>query len=163
MPQPGARRGLGSRGHELVISHTFAAPRSRVFDAWTRADDVSRWLTPRPLTTSRCEVDFRPGGVFRLTMRATDGTEYPLDARFGEIVAPERLVFTGNIHDEAGQSTYCHACSSRLIGRDWYTITGWGLNVDGSCASCGEPCSGLFEPAPGKWGARRAPIVIAAA
>jgi len=74
-----------------------------------------------------------------------------------------RYVYTGNIHDEAGQSTYCHACSSRLIGRDWYTITGWGLDVDGSCASCGEPCSGLFEPAPGKWGARRAPIVIAAA
>jgi uncharacterized protein YndB with AHSA1/START domain len=33
-------------------------------------------------------------------MRATDGTEYPLDARFGEIVVPERLVFTGNIHDD---------------------------------------------------------------
>jgi pyruvate formate lyase activating enzyme len=74
-----------------------------------------------------------------------------------------RYVYTGNIHDEAGQSTYCHACSSRLIGRDWYTITGWGLDAQGACASCGEPCPGLFEPAPGRWGARRAPIVIAAA
>jgi pyruvate formate lyase activating enzyme len=74
-----------------------------------------------------------------------------------------RYVYTGNIHDEAGQSTYCHACGSRLIGRDWYTITGWGLDAQGACASCGKPCSGLFEPAPGMWGARRAPIIIAAA
>jgi pyruvate formate lyase activating enzyme len=74
-----------------------------------------------------------------------------------------RYVYTGNIHDEAGQSTYCHACGSRLIGRDWYTITAWGLEADGACASCGAPCPGSFEVGPGRWGARRAPIVIAAA
>jgi pyruvate formate lyase activating enzyme len=74
-----------------------------------------------------------------------------------------RYVYTGNVHDEAGQSTYCHACGSRLIGRDWYTITGWGLDGDGRCASCGETCPGAFETAPGRWGARRAPIAIAAA
>ncbi len=74
-----------------------------------------------------------------------------------------RYVYTGNIHDEAGQSTYCHACGSRLIGRDWYTITAWGLEADGVCASCGVPCPGSFEAGPGRWGARRAPVVIAAA
>jgi pyruvate formate lyase activating enzyme len=74
-----------------------------------------------------------------------------------------RYVYTGNIHDEAGQSTYCHACGSRLIGRDWYTITDWALDPEGRCASCGEPCPGLFEEEPGEWGARRAPLVIAAA
>jgi pyruvate formate lyase activating enzyme len=74
-----------------------------------------------------------------------------------------RYVYSGNIHDEAGQSTYCHACGSRLIGRDWYTITGWELDADGVCASCGAPCPGWFEAGPGRWGARRAPIVIAAA
>ena len=36
-------------------------------------------------------------------------------------------VYTGNVHDEAGQSTYCHACGTRLIGRDWYQITVWKL------------------------------------
>ncbi len=74
-----------------------------------------------------------------------------------------RYVYTGNIHDETGQSTYCHACGSRLIGRDWYTITAWGLDANGSCASCGASCPGSFEAAPGRWGARRAPLVIAAA
>jgi pyruvate formate lyase activating enzyme len=74
-----------------------------------------------------------------------------------------RYVYTGNIHDEAGQSTYCHACGSRLIGRDWYTITDWALDPEGRCAACGEACPGLFEAEPGEWGARRAPLVIAAA
>jgi uncharacterized protein YndB with AHSA1/START domain len=94
MPQPGARR------HELAISHAIAAPSIAVFEAWTRRERLVQWFAPRPLTTSRCELDFRPGGVFQVTMRATDGTEYPLDARFGEIVPPERLVFTGNIHGD---------------------------------------------------------------
>jgi pyruvate formate lyase activating enzyme len=74
-----------------------------------------------------------------------------------------RYVYTGNVHDEAGQSTYCQACGSRLIGRDWYTITAWGLDANGCCASCGEPCPGSFDKRPGGWGARRASLVIAAA
>ena len=36
-----------------------------------------------------------------------------------------RYVYTGNIHDPAGQTTYCHACGAALIGRDWYDLTAW--------------------------------------
>jgi pyruvate formate lyase activating enzyme len=69
-----------------------------------------------------------------------------------------RYVYTGNVHDEAGQSTYCHACGVRLIGRDWYEITAWQLTPDGACASCGAPCAGVFEARPGTWGQRRMPV-----
>ena len=74
-----------------------------------------------------------------------------------------RYVYTGNIHDEAGQSTYCHGCRACLIGRDGYSITSWRLDASGACAACGEPCPGIFEPSPGRWGARRAPLIIRAA
>jgi pyruvate formate lyase activating enzyme len=74
-----------------------------------------------------------------------------------------RYVYTGNIHDEAGQSTYCHGCGACLIGRDGYTITAWGLDAKGRCGACGESCPGCFERIPGEWGARRAPLFIAAA
>jgi pyruvate formate lyase activating enzyme len=73
-----------------------------------------------------------------------------------------RYVYTGNIWDEAGQSTYCHGCGACVIGRDGYTITSWALDAYGRCSACGEPCAGLFEAAPGRWGARRAPLFIAA-
>jgi pyruvate formate lyase activating enzyme len=72
-------------------------------------------------------------------------------------------VYTGNIHDPAGQSTYCHQCGAQLIGRDGYQITAWKLTPDGSCRSCGTSCAGVFEALPGQWGARRRTLHIAAA
>ncbi len=71
-----------------------------------------------------------------------------------------RYVYTGNIHDEATQSTYCHACDSRLIGRDWYEITSWNLDHEGRCKSCGTPCVGVFDELPGNWGRRRQPLFV---
>jgi pyruvate formate lyase activating enzyme len=71
-----------------------------------------------------------------------------------------RYVYTGNVHAEPGQSTYCHACGERLIGRDWYELTGWNLTQDGRCATCGAPCAGVFEEQPGAWGRRRMPVTF---
>ncbi|MFN8624548.1 MAG: AmmeMemoRadiSam system radical SAM enzyme [Candidatus Binatia bacterium] len=67
-------------------------------------------------------------------------------------------VYTGNVHDEAGGSTACPECGTRLIGRDWYVLTAWNLTPDGRCCSCGAPCPGVFEAAPGTWGPRRLPV-----
>jgi pyruvate formate lyase activating enzyme len=64
-----------------------------------------------------------------------------------------RHVYTGNVHDEAGQSTYCHACGERVIGRNWYEITSWALDDNGCCRSCGAQCAGVFEQGHGSWGA----------
>ena len=69
-----------------------------------------------------------------------------------------RYVYTGNVHDEAGQSTYCHACGTRLIGRDWYEITAWHLTPEGTCEACGTQCAGVFDAQPGSWGQRRMPL-----
>jgi uncharacterized protein YndB with AHSA1/START domain len=82
---------------EFRTSRTFNAPRRLVFDAWSTAEHVSKWFTPKPLTTSACVVDFRPGGAFRVTMRMPDGLEHPMDAKFGEIVPLERITFFGKI------------------------------------------------------------------
>lgn len=69
-----------------------------------------------------------------------------------------RYAYTGNVHDEAGGSTYCHACGETLIGRDWYVITAWNLTADGRCGRCATPLAGLFEAQPGSWGSRRLPV-----
>jgi pyruvate formate lyase activating enzyme len=72
-----------------------------------------------------------------------------------------RYVYTGNVHDRRGQSTYCHACGELLVERDWYELGSWNL-VDGCCRFCGEPCAGVFEARPGAWGSRRLPVRVAA-
>jgi len=66
-----------------------------------------------------------------------------------------RHAYTGNVHDEAGQSTYCHQCGTTLIGRDGYEITVWHLDAEGKCCKCNTPCAGVFEPLAGGWGSRR--------
>ncbi len=69
-----------------------------------------------------------------------------------------RFVYVGNVHDEAGSSTYCPGCAARVIGRDGYVLTHWALDGAGRCVSCGTPVPGRFEPRPGTWGARRRPV-----
>jgi pyruvate formate lyase activating enzyme len=69
-----------------------------------------------------------------------------------------RYVYTGNVHDQEGHSTYCHGCDQRLVGRDWYELSEWKLDSEGRCTNCGEPCAGLFEVSPGDWGAKRRPV-----
>jgi pyruvate formate lyase activating enzyme len=73
-----------------------------------------------------------------------------------------RYVYTGNIHDPAGQTTYCHTCSAPLIGRDWYDLGVWNLTADGRCGDCGTRCAGVFEPRAGRWGRRRQAIAVGA-
>lgn len=72
-----------------------------------------------------------------------------------------RYAYTGNVHDEPGGTTYCHACGQKLIGRDWFSLTVWNLTPAGCCRFCQTPCAGVFESRPGTWGARRQPVYLA--
>lgn len=74
-----------------------------------------------------------------------------------------RYAYTGNVHNEDGDSTYCHQCGALLIGRDWYKLTAWNLGPGGKCRSCGTACAGVFEEKPGTWGARRLQVHLAEA
>ncbi len=69
-------------------------------------------------------------------------------------------VYTGNVHDPAGSSTYCPNCSTLLIERDWYELGKWALDNSGHCKNCGEQIPGRFKGEPGNWGARRMPVRI---
>jgi len=72
-----------------------------------------------------------------------------------------RYVYTGNVHDSEGGSTWCHGCGTLLIERDWYRLGAWNLDAAGRCTSCGTACAGRFEPAPGTWGPKRLPVQLA--
>jgi pyruvate formate lyase activating enzyme len=73
-----------------------------------------------------------------------------------------QFVYTGNVHDSVGSSTYCAECKSRVIERDWYEIGEWRLNEEGECLACGARLPGIFQGRPGTWGARRMPVRIGA-
>ena len=87
----------------------------------------------------------------------------PQTLRMARRIATEagiRYVYTGNIHDPVGQTTYCHGCGAALIGRDWYELTGWHLSAHGTCLQCNALCAGIFDSRPGRWGSRRRPVTV---
>ena len=66
-------------------------------------------------------------------------------------------VYTGNVHDRAGGSTWCPSCGALLIERQWYELGSYNLVLN-RCSACGYAISGRFESRPGTWGARRQPV-----
>jgi uncharacterized protein YndB with AHSA1/START domain len=79
---------------DLVLVRVLNAPRDKVFQCWTQPDLMRQWFAPKPWSTPRAEVDLRPGGRNAITMADENGTEYPNEGQYLEIVPNEKLVFT---------------------------------------------------------------------
>lgn len=76
----------------IVSSRVFVAPRAAVFAAFSDPARLARWWGPQGFTNTFQAFDFRPGGVWRFTMRGPDGATHVMDHQFLEIAAPERIV-----------------------------------------------------------------------
>jgi uncharacterized protein YndB with AHSA1/START domain len=87
---------------EVTIARLFDAPRALVFAAWTDPKHLAQWWGPQGFTNPVCQFEARVGGSIRIHMRGPDGVVYPMKGEVREIVAPERLVFTGIALDDAG-------------------------------------------------------------
>jgi pyruvate formate lyase activating enzyme len=71
-------------------------------------------------------------------------------------------VYTGNVHDQEGGSTYCPACEKAVIVRDWYDIRGYHLNDKGECAFCATQLAGRYGKFGKPFGPRRIPVRLSA-
>ncbi len=76
------------------MTRVFDAPRDLVFEAHTSCEHMSRWWGPRKYEVVSCEIDFRPGGKWRIVHRDPDGVEYAFHGEYREIVRPDRIVWT---------------------------------------------------------------------
>lgn len=126
-------------------------------DSAAELDEMTKWIVDKlgpdvPIHFTAFHPDYK--------MAETPSTPASTLQRARRIALANgiRYAYTGNVHDEEGGSTYCHGCGEKLIGRDWYVLSGWNLTPDGACKSCGTACAGRFETHPGTWGARRLPV-----
>jgi len=87
---------------ELFIERVLDAPRALVFEAWTDQARAAQWWGPQGFTTISCDMDVRPGGRYRASMRSPQGSIHTRQGVYREIVAPEKLVFTFAWEDETG-------------------------------------------------------------
>jgi uncharacterized protein YndB with AHSA1/START domain len=83
-----------SADREIVISRIVDAPRELVWKAMTDPRHVIHWWGPRGFSTTIEEMDVRPGGAWKHVMHGPDGTDYPNNSLFKEVVKPERLVYS---------------------------------------------------------------------
>ncbi|MFK5986786.1 MAG: AmmeMemoRadiSam system radical SAM enzyme [Pseudomonadota bacterium] len=128
-------------------------------DSDKELDQLSRWIvdnlgTDVPLHFSAFHPDWK--------MRDIPATPAATLTRARKIALDNGLqhVYTGNVHDQSGQSTYCAGCGQQLIARDWYELSQWNLDNKGCCNFCGSQCVGVFESKPGNWGAKRQPVSL---
>ena len=78
----------------LIVRRTIQATPQRVFDAWTRPEQLRRWWGPRPVTCSEAEVDLRVGGAYRIGNLLPDGRVLWICGEFEVVEPPHRLVYS---------------------------------------------------------------------
>jgi len=76
--------------------------------------------------------------------------------------AGAHYVYTGNVRDIDGSTTWCPGCRKPLIMRDGYRIVQYALTEDGTCDQCGHQVTGHFGPVAEDFGNQRIPVRIAA-
>lgn len=79
---------------DLVLERIVDVPPALVWKAWTEPEHLMPWFTPAPWTTVECEIDLRPGGLFRTVMRSPEGERFPNVGCFLEVVPNKKLVWT---------------------------------------------------------------------
>jgi uncharacterized protein YndB with AHSA1/START domain len=79
---------------EIVITHEINAPRELVWKAWTDPKHVAHWWGPQGFTTTIQEMHVKKGGIWKQVMHGPDGTNYPNESVFIEVLHPKRIVYT---------------------------------------------------------------------
>ncbi|MCI0466061.1 MAG: SRPBCC domain-containing protein [Beijerinckiaceae bacterium] len=100
----------------VIITRVFDAPRELVFQAFTDPKHIPRFWGPDGFRSTVREMDVRPGGAFRIDMHAPGGATYPCEGIYREVIAPERIVYTGG--PDCG-----HPCGGGLPPSAVITIT----------------------------------------
>ena len=84
---------------DLVLERVVDVPPHLVWAAWTTPEYLKKWFTPAPWQTVECEIDLRPGGIFRTVMRSPEGQELSHTGCYLEVIEPEKLVWTGALKE----------------------------------------------------------------
>ena len=104
---------------EIVSSRVLPATRDAVFATFSDPARLARWWGPKGFTNTFHEFDFRPGGLWRFTMRGPDGAAYEMDKQFTEITRPERIVLCHS------QQTHDFILTMTFAARDGCTELTW--------------------------------------
>jgi uncharacterized protein YndB with AHSA1/START domain len=101
---------------DLSFTRVVDVPRAQVWRAWTEPALLMPWFCPLPWKTIDCEIDLRPGGLFRTTMQSPEGQEFPNAGCYLEIVPNTKLVWTNALLPGYRPSLVTETCGSEDAG-----------------------------------------------
>jgi len=78
----------------VVIEALFPAQPDRLFDAWTRPDDLRKWFGQDPSQLAKIEIDLREGGAWRFEMVPGETSVEFLEGEYLKIRRAELLSFS---------------------------------------------------------------------
>lgn len=108
---------------ELVVTRTFDAPASLVFEAWSRPELFRQWWTPKSfgMTIVSCEMDVRTGGGYRLEI-SHPASDQPMAffGRYLDVIPGTRIVWT---NEESGEGAITTVTFAEADGRTTVTIS----------------------------------------
>ena len=111
----------------IVITRDFDAPRDLVWQTITDPKHVAVWYGGPGFTNPVCEMDLRPGGIWRHVMQAPTGARYTINSVFEEVVAPEKLVWRtiGDPHRNPAPPTSLNTVTLEVRGRQtrWQLVS----------------------------------------
>lgn len=87
---------------DLVFERIADVPNELIWTAWTTPENLKQWFTPKPWKTVDCEIDLRPGVIFRTVMLSPEGQEFPNLGCYLEVIPNEKLVWTNALPKFAG-------------------------------------------------------------
>lgn len=83
---------------DLVFERVADVPPELVWEAWTTPEHLKAWFCPKPWGVSECEIDLRPGGMFRTVMLSPEGEKFPNLGCYLDVVPNRRLIWTDALH-----------------------------------------------------------------
>jgi uncharacterized protein YndB with AHSA1/START domain len=104
MPSTGTLQVTTPTEREIVMTRVFKAPRTLVYDAFTKPELLKKWFRCRGYSLTVCEVDFKVGGAWRFVFAHPDGKAMTMSGVYKEILAPERDVHTECMEGYPGES-----------------------------------------------------------
>jgi uncharacterized protein YndB with AHSA1/START domain len=142
---------------DLMVERVVQVSAERAWAAWTEPEHLRQWYAPAPGVISECEIDLRPGGIFRFVPRQPDGVENVVTCCYLEVVPPSRLVWTDALRpgyrpapsgfftavmtlEPRGEATLCRTVAlhrdeaDRNHHADMGFHDGWGTVLDQLCA-----------------------------
>jgi uncharacterized protein YndB with AHSA1/START domain len=82
---------------DLYFERIVDVPRELIWRAWTTPEHLMPWFCPLPWKTIECEINLRPGGVFRTVMQSPEGQTFPNSGCYLELIENEKLVWTNGL------------------------------------------------------------------